>query len=225
MTSTVVGRREVAVHEAYHVASLLLDGLPPILARIDLWPGEEQAGVTKLDWEHNAPVPETLRKVLIAIMLGPMSDGDQSLNDWPVDPTSWTDNRRDAEQIEFIADTLALDETTYRFLLYKAQRRTHDRRFCRLVTLVTERLLATELVLQHELTEIAREPFHIFTSDDGSPWIHWRAGRSVAEVGSDEIEGGERRLWLNGIEVDDSHTQLQRAYNYWLEFEGPRRQR
>ena len=54
-------------------------------------------------------------------------------------------------------------------------------------------------------------------------YIYWKPGRSAAELAPHDIEGGPaRRLWLNGIEVDESHTQLQRAYDtlrWWNRYE------
>ena len=93
--------RQVAWHEAGHVASLLLNDWPPVLVRVDNVPGEKLLGHLKVDWDNRDLNEASVRDLLDSVMQGPLSDGQPVHfdHDWPLDPDTWDDNRRDAQQI------------------------------------------------------------------------------------------------------------------------------
>jgi hypothetical protein len=63
-----------AYHEASHAAALCLQAMVPKQVRID-WPKENEAGSMTIDWGDDGPDRETAERVLIAILLGAMTEG------------------------------------------------------------------------------------------------------------------------------------------------------
>jgi hypothetical protein len=89
--------REVARHEAYHAAALCLQGMVPKEVRID-WPKERTAGFVTID-SGDGPDRATPKRVLIAIVLGGMTEGYERWDNWPIDPDRMPIGaRRDARQ-------------------------------------------------------------------------------------------------------------------------------
>jgi hypothetical protein len=84
VTVTLPPAREVARHEAYHAAALCLQGMVPKQVRID-WPREDQAGFVTIDW-GDGPDRDTAKRVLIAVLLGGMTEGFDGWDNWPIDP-------------------------------------------------------------------------------------------------------------------------------------------
>jgi hypothetical protein len=65
--------REVALHEAHHVAGLCLAGMVPKQVRTD-WPAAHLAGLVTVDW-GDGPDRDKAKHVLVAILLGAMTEG------------------------------------------------------------------------------------------------------------------------------------------------------
>lgn len=149
--------RELAAHEAHHAAALLIFGWPPLVARID-WPTQEMAGSVRPDWGSRDPDERSMRDLLIATMMGPLSDGALRMEDYPPDPDDWPEGaQRDIEQAAFIAQWLGLDRVDWVPAGYDAVALSRERRFKRLVVAIAERLERVELLLQPELIALAEE--------------------------------------------------------------------
>lgn len=146
MTISRPSTRSTCWHEAAHCASLCLAGLTPLLVRVD-WPSETLLGSVKMDWENHDPTPDVMREVLLAILQGPLSDGESVDRwDWPIDVDT-----RDGEQCAFLADVLNLDQVDFLQIVSKAQRLGRDRTFRRLLVDISAALEDKEVLVQPEL--------------------------------------------------------------------------
>jgi HK97 family phage prohead protease len=95
--------RSIAMHEAHHVAALCLAGMVPKCVRID-WPTAELAGFVTIDWGDGAD-PDKAQRVLVAVLLGAMTEGFAGWDNWPIDPDrAPVGARRDAEQARHLAE-------------------------------------------------------------------------------------------------------------------------
>ncbi len=98
MTVTV-DRRPVALHEAGHVAGLIMACRRlPTSVRAD-WPAERILGQMELDWSTEGLTPKMARGLMIAVLLGPIAERREA---WPLDP----DGDGDARQLALLADYL-----------------------------------------------------------------------------------------------------------------------
>lgn len=151
MTVTLPPAREVARHEAYHAAALCLLGMVPKEVRID-WPKEDQAGSVKIDW-GDGPDRDTAKRVLIAMLLGGMTEGYESWTLWPVDPERMPIGaRRDAEQARHLAEYIGItDRVMWLFYVWKANRLAGSPEFRRLVVAVADELERVEVLTADDL--------------------------------------------------------------------------
>jgi hypothetical protein len=85
--------REIAVHEAHHAAAMCI---APKQVRTD-WPGRPRAGAVAIDW-GDGPDGDSARAVLIAILLGAMTEGFDGWEAWPIDPDRLPEGARDVRQ-------------------------------------------------------------------------------------------------------------------------------
>jgi hypothetical protein len=76
--------RSVASHEAHHAAALCVAGMVPKCVRTD-WPERDLLGTVTVDW-GDGPDRDTAECVLIAVLLGGMTDGSKGWDAWPIDP-------------------------------------------------------------------------------------------------------------------------------------------
>jgi hypothetical protein len=156
------GAREVAAHEASHGAALIAQGIVPLLVRTDR-PADNLLGSVKLDWDEIDPRDRiTLRKILIGVLAGPLQDREPQLTnaalatDWPIDPDVWDDgNHADAKVITVLIDLARLDQIDYLQDVARAKRLGKDRRYRRLMVALTDALEDRELLVKHELQELA----------------------------------------------------------------------
>lgn len=159
MSTVTVSRREVAWHEASHVSSLLLDGLVPLVARLDLWPDEPQIGSVRIDWESlDLSDRRVLKAILVATLMGPIADAEPLLTliEWPVDPDAWQEgSRRDAEVAAFLVDRLGFDLVDWNQTVFHAGERAKDFHFRTLAVKIRAALEEKGELYRHELAGLA----------------------------------------------------------------------
>ena len=85
MTGALPGSGERAGHEAHHVAGLCLAGMVPKQVRTD-WPAADLAGLVTVDW-GDGPDRDKAKHVLIAILVGAMTEGCGGWQEWRSIPT------------------------------------------------------------------------------------------------------------------------------------------
>ena len=155
--SVLPSTRDVCRHEAHHVASLLLDGLTPAVARVDR--PDDDAGQTIMDWERYQLDQTTAIRMLIAVLQGPLVEGDLKHDfTWPIEPSEWQDGcRKDAEVAQSLAAFIGLDHVEWTRILYLTRRRAKGRRFLRLAAAVAHELEDRVILFGHELETIAEE--------------------------------------------------------------------
>ena len=150
---------ETSWHEAHHAASLCLDGLTPLVARID-WPTATLAGTVRPDWETHDINEHTMRRLLISVLLGPISEGERVYVHvaWPINPAEWQDGcQADAKQAAFITQWLGIGLADYIRYVYAADQRAKDLRFLRLVVAIAHELERSEVLMQPELERLTQE--------------------------------------------------------------------
>jgi hypothetical protein len=146
--------REVARHESYHAAALCLQGMVPKEVRID-WPKEKVAGFVTIDW-GDGPDRDTAKRVLIAVLLGGMTEGFDGWNDWPIHPERMPIGaRRDAKQARDLAEYLGItDHPTWLFYVWKANRLGGSPEFRRLVVAIADELERVEVLTADDLSTL-----------------------------------------------------------------------
>jgi hypothetical protein len=153
MAVTLPTSRSIAMHEAHHVAALCLAGMVPKCVRID-WPTAELAGFVTVDWGDGAD-PDKARRVLVAVLLGAMTEGFAGWDNWPIDPDrAPVGARRDAEQARHLADYLKLDHVGWLHLLSKANQLARCSRFRRLAVAIADELERVEVLNAQDLEEL-----------------------------------------------------------------------
>lgn len=154
MSITRASSSTVAMHEAFHAASLCFAGMTPLVARIDGHNG--LAGSVRIDWDGHGVGDHTIREALLATILAPMSEG-MLRDDWPICPEDWDDAvQQDAEQAAFLVDCLGFGGLDWMRVIFDARQRTRSRRFRLLVRAISTELERLEVLLQPELIELTR---------------------------------------------------------------------
>jgi hypothetical protein len=145
------GSREVARHEAHHVAGLCLAGMVPKQVRTD-WPEADLAGLVSVDW-GDGPDRDKAKQVLVAILLGAMSEGCEGWQDWPIDPERLpAAARRDAEQARHLAHYVGIaDRATWGFYVWKANELARRPEFRRLAVAIADELERVEVLTAQDL--------------------------------------------------------------------------
>jgi hypothetical protein len=148
---TLPPAREVARHEAYHAAALCLQGMVPKEVRID-WPEADVAGSMTIDW-GDGPDRDTAKRVLVAILLGGMTEGYQNWDNWPIDPDRMpVGARRDARQARHLAEYIGIaDRPMWLFYVWKANRLAGSPEFRRLVVAIADELERVEVLTADDL--------------------------------------------------------------------------
>jgi hypothetical protein len=140
VTVTLPPAREIARDEAHHAAALSLQGMVPQGGEID-WPKERTAAFLTIDWgdglDRDAPKP-----VLIAVLLGGMTEGFDGWDDWPINPERMPIGARlNAKQARHLAEYIGItDRPTWLFYVWKANRLGGSPEFRRLVVAIGDEL-------------------------------------------------------------------------------------
>jgi hypothetical protein len=147
--------REVAWHEAGHVAAQLCFGRLPREARVD-WPDERTLGRTAVDWASGVD-RDSADAVLISTLMGPLGDSTPNWPpDWPIDPAAVAIGaQHDAEQAKTLAEYLKLDAVGWSWVCYRAARLSRDRRFRRLVVAIANELERVEVLDADAIAQLA----------------------------------------------------------------------
>ena len=95
------------------MAGLCLAGMVPKQVRTD-WPQRDLAGLVTVDW-GDGPDRDKAKRVLVAILLGAMTEGCGGWQEWPIDPQRLpAETRRDAEQARHLAEYIGIaDRATW----------------------------------------------------------------------------------------------------------------
>ena len=145
------GSREVARHEAHHVAGLCLGGMVPRQVRTD-WPQRGLAGLVSVDW-GDGPDRDKAKHVLVAILVGAMTEGCGGWQEWPIDPERLpAAARRDAEQARHLAQYIGVaDRATWGFYVWQANQLARRPEFRRLAVAIADELERVEVLTAQDL--------------------------------------------------------------------------
>ncbi len=141
------------MHEAHHAAALCLLGMVPTCVRTD-WPAPDLFGTVTVDW-CGGPDRATAGRVLVAVVVGGMTEGHQGWRSWPIDPDRVAVGaRRDAEQARTLANYLRLDNAGWLHVLWKANQLGRQRDFRRLAVLIADQLELVEVLTAEDLERL-----------------------------------------------------------------------
>jgi hypothetical protein len=133
------------MHEAHHAAALCLLGMVPTCVRTD-WPAPDLFGTVTVDW-CGSPDRDTAGRVLLAVVLGGMTEGHKGWRSWPSDPHRVAVGARcDAEQARTLAEYLKPDNAGWVHVLWKANQLGRQRAFRRLVVRIADQLERVEVL-------------------------------------------------------------------------------
>ncbi len=151
MTRTLPASREVARHEAHHVAGLCLAGMVPKQVRTDL-PEADLAGLVTVDW-GDGPDHDKAQRVLVAILVGAMTEGCAGWQEWPIDPERLPEGaRRDAEQARHLARYIGVaDRATWGYYVWQANELARRPEFRRLAVAIADELDRVEVLTAQDL--------------------------------------------------------------------------
>jgi hypothetical protein len=156
MTVALPSSRSVAIHEATHAAALMHFGMTPECARVD-WPEQNSIGTVTIDWGDGI-TRESARPVLIAVVLGGMTDGYEGWDEFPIDPDRVsTLARRDAEQARRLAEYLKFDLVDWEHVRWEAKTLARRQDFRRLTVAIADELEYREVLHREDLDRIHQE--------------------------------------------------------------------
>jgi len=141
----------LAWHEAYHAAALCLAGMVPKCVRTD-WPQSDHTGTVTVDWGHG-PDRDSAEHVLIAVVLGGMTDGYEGWQAWPINPDGVAAHS-DAKQARHLAEYLELDRGGWLHIIWKANRMGGRPEFRRLVVAIAGELERVEVLAAEDLKQL-----------------------------------------------------------------------
>jgi hypothetical protein len=123
----------------------------PKEVRID-WPKERTAGFVTID-SGDGPDRATPKRVLIAIVLGGMTEGYERWDNWPIDPDRMPIGaRRDARQARHLAEYIGIsDRPVWLFYVWKANKLAGSPEFRRLVVAIADELERVEVMTADDL--------------------------------------------------------------------------
>jgi hypothetical protein len=99
-----------------------------------------------------------MKDYLFAIVMGPISDGETAIDQWPIDPSAWHDrNTTDGKLAAFIAEWLSFDNVDWLWITHKARSLGRQQHYRRLVVAISHALQDREVLFKHELVAIAQE--------------------------------------------------------------------
>lgn len=92
-----------------------------------------------IDW-GGGPDRDKAEHVLVAILLGAMTEGCEGWQEWPIDPERLPEGaRRDAEQARHLAQYVGIaDRATWGFYVWKANQLARRPEFRRLAVAIAE---------------------------------------------------------------------------------------
>jgi hypothetical protein len=155
-TRTLPGSRSISWHEANHAAALCVQSLVPKAVRTDL-PTATTFGHVEIDWVNGVNRDRAM-KVLIAVVIGGMTDGGEGWDDWPIEPNHVAASARgDAEHARTLAAYLALDRVDWAHVLWKAQRVTRRQDFRSLAVRIADELETREVLGAEDLRNLMEE--------------------------------------------------------------------
>ena len=118
------------------------------------WPAAGLAGLVTIDWGDGADADKA-KRVLVAILLGAMTEGFEGWDNWPIDPDrAPVGARRDAEQARHLAGYLKLDRVGWLHVLWQANRLARGSGFRRLAVAIADELERVEVLTALELEEL-----------------------------------------------------------------------
>ncbi len=164
MTVTLPPAREVARHEAYHAAALCVQRMVPKVVRID-WPEAHAAGSMTIDW-GDGPDRDTAKRVLIAVLLGGMTEGFDGWDDWSIHPERMpVGARRDAKQARHLAGYIGIsDRPMWMFCVWKANKLAGSPEFRRLVVAIADELERVEVLTADDLRTLMTSTEHAWNT-------------------------------------------------------------
>jgi hypothetical protein len=131
-------------------------GMPPECVRVD-WPEETSAGLVTIDWGDGV-TRESARAVLIAGLLGAMTDGYHGWDEFPIDPDRVSSlARRDAEQVRRLAEYLKFDMVDWSHVRWQAKQLARRQDFRRLTVAIADELEYREVLYREDLDHIHQE--------------------------------------------------------------------
>jgi hypothetical protein len=122
----------------------------PKCVRTD-WPEPDLFGTVTVDW-CDGPDRDTAGRVLVAVVLGGMTEGHKGWRSWPIDPDRVAPGaRRDALQARTLANYLKLDNAGWLHVLWKANQLGRQRDFRRLLVARADELERVEVMDAEDL--------------------------------------------------------------------------
>jgi hypothetical protein len=115
------------------------------------WPEADLFGTVTVDWGEG-PDRDTAERVLLAIVLGGMTEGPEGWESWPIDPDRMAVGaQRDAEQARTLAGYLKLDEVGWCHARWKVTQLGRRKDFRRLVVAIADELERVEVLTAQDL--------------------------------------------------------------------------
>jgi hypothetical protein len=130
-----------------------------------MWPKEDQAGFVAIDW-GDGPDRATAKRVLVAILLGGMTESFDGWDDWPIDPDRMPIGaRRDARQARHLAEYIGItDRATWLFYIWKANKLAGSPEFRRLVVAIADELERVEGLTADDLRTLMTSTEHAWNT-------------------------------------------------------------
>ena len=142
----------VALHEAAHVAAFMVGGDPPTRVQIDS--PRDGLGSTSLDWSDGLDPPQ-LRRAIVAILQGPLAEGDPFPLHWPPDPAEVSVGARgDISQARRFAECLRFNSVDWYRTCWEAAQMARNPVFRRLLVALVEAFETTDVLEADDLTRI-----------------------------------------------------------------------
>ena len=112
------------------------------------------AGFVTVDWGGGAD-HDKAKRVLVAVLLGAMTEGFAGWDNWPIDPNrAPVGARRDAEQARHLAEYLNLEQVGWLHVLWEANQLGRRSGFRRLAVAIADELERVEVLTAQELEEL-----------------------------------------------------------------------
>jgi hypothetical protein len=144
------------MHEAHHAAALCVLGMVPKCVRTD-WPEADLFGTVTVEWGQG-PDRDTAERVLLAIVLGGMTEGPEGWELWPIDPDRIAVGaQRDAKQARTLAKYLKLDEVGWLHSRWKVTRLGRRTDFRRLAVAIADELERVEVLTAQDLERLMEQ--------------------------------------------------------------------
>jgi hypothetical protein len=155
MTVTLPTSRSIAMHEAHHAAALCLSGMVPRQVRTD-HPRRDRLGLVSVDWGEAGVDRDGAKHVLVAILVGGMTEGFAGWQEWPIDPGRLPEGAcHDAEAAAVLAGYIGVtDRATWMFYVWKANQLARRSGFRRLAVAIADELERVEMLRAEDLRNL-----------------------------------------------------------------------